>query len=166
MTTVNNINSKQQDYITLDDFVPIAHVKRETIIKRYKDIPGVEKMQDGFRVLKGTRYPFPSGRFNITNAEDRYYVLLRALDEYRYIDSAMLGIYEESFKQMLSKLLAAGLIENNTTGNPFGANSYDITLRGRETIKKKKAETIKGILHAISNALGSFAGSAAASFTQ
>ena len=163
MATINNIINDQQNYITLDDFVPIANVKKNTIIRRYKDIPGIEKTENGYRVLRGTRYPFQSGRFHITNIEDRYYVLLKALDRYKYIDSTMLGIYEESFNQMLSKLLKARLIENNMTGNPFGANSYDITLKGREIIKKKKAEAIRDVMCAISSVAGTFSGSAIAS---
>ena len=132
-------------YISIDKFAERYSVNVKTVQKRYKEIHVVEKHEGEFRVLEGSRYPLPIGRYKIDNAEDKRYALLKAISLFRYVDADMLNIPEQSFNLMVGALLDAGLIIENNIGNTYGANAYDCTPAGDEILRKKRLRAIKEI---------------------
>ena len=52
------MKKKGLSYISFDEFVRNADVKESTIKCRYKEIHGLIKEGNGFKVLSGTRYPY------------------------------------------------------------------------------------------------------------
>lgn len=152
-------------YISLERFADRYNVTVKTVKRRYKEIPGVEKLEEGFRVLEGSRYPFPISKYKINKAEEKRYALLKAISRYQHIDADMLKIPEPSFNLMIHGLLDAGLIAENYTGNTYGANAYDCTEKGDEILKKKKSLAIKKIFETAGDAVeivGRFTGAAVA----
>jgi hypothetical protein len=143
------------EYITFEEFVNNAKVKTQTVIRRYKDIPGIEKTDKGFIVLSGTRYPCDKRVLKGAKThEDKRYYLLKTISEYRYISEKELGLERVQFDKMLDELSKANLIEENNTKNIYGANRYDCTTTGDEALRKKKNATIKYIgelIAAVSN---------------
>lgn len=141
--------------VTIDEFILIAGVKKETVIKNRNDIPGLSYKKGEFSILSGTRYP-AYYKNKIKTMDDRRFLLLRAINEYKYIDYLKLRLYHEQFIEMLRDLLSAGLIRENNMENKYGANAYDITDLGAEVISNKNS--IKRITELIASATGHFAG--------
>ena len=130
----------KKNMISFDEFVAICGLKKSTIQRRYKMIPGIEKVNGEYRVLSGTRYPFNMRRYKIQDARDRRYVLLRAISEYKYISHLELKIENKQFEEILKEFLSAKLIKENGLSNHYGANAYDITSKGLDILGKEKAK--------------------------
>jgi hypothetical protein len=142
-------------YITFEEFVNISKVKENTVIKRYKEIPGIEKTDKGFVVLSGTRYPFDKRMLRgAKNSESKRYYLLKAISEYKYISEKELGLEKIQFNNMLDELLRANLIKENGTNNIYGANRYDCTISGDKVLMEKKNYAIKYISELVANGVG------------
>ncbi|MCR5668351.1 MAG: hypothetical protein K6G05_04785 [Lachnospiraceae bacterium] len=120
----------ERNKVTIEEFLNIANVHKNTVIKRAKEIPGLTYSKGSFDILKGTRYPGDYHRYKLKNSEIRRYVLLKAISEYKYIDHTKLKLYKEQFDNMLKELLDAELIVENGLYNRYGANAYDCTSKG------------------------------------
>ena len=128
-------------YVSLEEFEKISGVKIQTIKKRASEIPGLELKNN--RVLKGTRYPFPIGKYKAKDLLGKRYVLLKAISQNRYVDNISLNLYEEQFEDLISELMNAKLIKKNQLPNHFGANNYDITPQGDEWLSSLKSGRIE-----------------------
>lgn len=145
------MKEKEISYISFEDFVKISGVKESTIIKNYKNIPGITKTEHGFTVVSGTRYPGKIGLYKLNDSSKKRFVLLKMISQYKYINHIDLKIEHEQFKDMLRELLSAELIKPNNLCNNYGANGYDCTMRGDELIKKSDKLAIKELMIIISN---------------
>ena len=154
MTTKN-----KEKYISFEEFVLNVGLKRETIIKNYKKIPGIKKTDSGFIVLSGTRYPCDLHRYKLKTSGEKKYVLLKTISQYKYISHKELRIEKPQFESMLKELLSAQLIRYNGLTNCYGANAYDCTILGDEILAKKKSVAIKEMLKSIAEVAGIFTGS-------
>lgn len=140
---IDEIDGKK--YISLNEFAQLVEKKPKTILRRKKDIPVIEKFGNEWYVLSGTRYPCKVNSFKVKDNYDKRYVLIKAIDNNKYINSKMLQIYPNEFDLMLRDFVNAGLIEENYNGNTYGANGYSCTDKGAEIIKKSKTTVIKVI---------------------
>lgn len=132
-------DEKNKEYIDFDEFVNISGVKKSTIIKKYKKIPGIEKYGKEYRVLSGTRYLFSDiHKYKLNNSYKKRYVLLKAISKFRYISHKELLVEQKQFVQMLNELLSAELIKPNNLSNSYGANAYDCTEMGAKLACEKK----------------------------
>lgn len=149
---------KKNKYIKFEDFVHNAGVAETTIKRNYKQIPGISKEGKVFRVISGTRYPYRLRGAKIDDHGTKKYVLLKAIDNYKYISHKELRIEPKQFENMLRELLSAELIQPNGLCNYYGANAYDSTDKGskliRQTDKKAKSE----LIDTIASAAGTFTG--------
>ncbi len=139
--------------ISIEEFLNIAGVKEKTIIKNKDKIPGLTYVDGKFDIIKGTRYPCDLHRYKMRNSEEKRYVLLKTISEYKYICAQDLRVYEEQFEAFLEEFLAADLIQKNHLGNDFGANGYDCTGKGDEVIMQRKSIAIRKILEFITVAI-------------
>lgn len=149
------------NYISLEEFVKqciINGIKTsaETIKRRYKEIPGIEKESD-YRVLKGTRYPVEK-KFKIKNEKDRRYHFLKAFYCRRYIDAEILGIYQNEFELLIKEMLEVGYIAENDSFNTYGSNKYTITQLGINVMDLGKTKAVVEIGKAIAEITGTFTG--------
>lgn len=111
----------EKNKVSIEEFIKIANVKKETIKKNRNKIPGLTYENGEFDIVKGTRYPGDYHRYKLKNSADRRYLLLKAISEYKYIDHIPLQVYPEQFKELLKELLDAKLIKENHLYNNFGA---------------------------------------------
>ena len=147
-----------EKYISFEEFINNTGFKESTIRKRYKNIPGIKKTPNGFTVLSGTRYPFAMRGYKIKNSNDRRYILLKAISQYKYISHLDIRLESAQFRDMLRELLSAGLIKKNSLYNNYGANAYDCTSKGEEVLKQTQIKSRQEILNMVSTAAGKFAG--------
>ncbi len=105
----------------------------------------VLKIRNHYMILEDARYPFRIKCLNVKNAEDARYYILKAMNEYRYIDNEILGISPSSFDFIVEELISNKLIKKNKSGNTYGLNGYDITGKGSEVFRENKQNTIKEI---------------------
>lgn len=153
-------STKCLHHISLEEFAKKSAVAEATIKKRYKEIPGVTKNGSIYTVLSGTRYPCDKRRIKPKNSNDRRYLLLRTISEYRYISHEHLMLEKKQFDDMLKELLQARLIKKNDLCNSFGANAFDCTAKGDAVLKQHKKEAIREIALLVAEALGTFANAA------
>jgi hypothetical protein len=132
-----------KNYLKIEEFAKMYGVKSETVIRRRNDIPGIEKIDNEWYALEGTRYPLKIKAFKIVSDYDRYYVLLRAIDEHKYISCEMLGIYQNEFDYMITCLLRLKYIYQNDSANSYGANRYTCTYDGTKVLKLEKRKVVK-----------------------
>lgn len=152
---------ENETYIELSEFAEMVKKKPETILKRKNDIPVIKKFGTEWYALTGTRYPCKVKSFKIKCGLDRRYVLLKAIDDYKYVNSKMLGIFPNEFNMMIRDFLNVELIEENYNGNTYGANAYTTTCKGEKIIKKSKTtatKIIKSILKECATLAGCFVG--------
>ncbi len=141
----------------MEDFAHNAGVKVSTVKRRYKDIPGIIKTQEGLKVISGTRYPCDH-RFKPKNSGEKRYVLLKYICEYKYVSHRDLCVEFPQFREMLSDLLSAQLIQPNGLCNEYGANAYDCSPLGDELLQETGKATKQRIINMISEAAGTFTG--------
>lgn len=132
-------------YISLQDFLYISNIKESTFRKNFKKIPGVTYKNRVFKILEGTRYSYNMRRSKPKTTENRMFVLLKAIDETKYINHLMLRSQPSEFRRLLAILLEAGLIERNDSSNIYGANAYSITMKGIKYRKENRRESIRFI---------------------
>ena len=145
-------------YIPFPDFVLNSGVKESTIKKRYREIPGLTKSEDGFTVISGTRYPFDKRNLSIRDSGERRYTLLKAISLYKYISHRELKVEQVQFQAMLGDLISAGLIRTNGLCNAYGANAYDCTPKGDELIRRADNRSKQEFLNMIAETAGTFTG--------
>ena len=155
--TTKNIQ-KPVNYISFEEFVELSGVKEETVKRNYKKIPGVTKNDYGYQVLSGSRYPFDAHRYKLDTYTKKRYVLLKAINHYKYIDHRILKLEKRQFDDMLKELLSASLIKENHLSNAFGANSYDLTAKGEVYMLQTQAKAIKEIVNVVAASAGTFTG--------
>lgn len=149
-------------YITFSEFVNHSGRKENTVKKKIgsgNGIPGIEKRDNTYFVLSGTRYPCDLHRYKLKNSSERRYVLLKTISEYKYISHLDLRIEYRQFQEMLSDLLAAKLIKPNHLFNNYGANAYDCTYKGDNLIKMKTIEAKEELIKLVAETTGTFVGS-------
>lgn len=129
-----------EKYVSLEKFLNVSQVSENTIRKRYKDIPGIKYENGKFEILEGTRFPFNIRHNALKTDENRLLVLLKAIDQRKYIDASILRVYQSDFEELLWTLLMGHLIKPNGSANRYGANAYSITEKGIEYRKKKGRE--------------------------
>ena len=135
----NAINQSASKLMTVDELARISGVTENTVIKNRDRIKGYKQtLTDDYFFTPGTRYPFSLGFHKVETYADKLYVLLKALNNYKYISHEELRLEESQFNSMLNHCLSNGYIEPNHTNNPYGANGYDITNAGSEFYKKLK----------------------------
>lgn len=149
---------KTEKYISFEEFINHTGLKESTIRRMYKNIPGIQKTSNGFAILSGTRYPFNMRGYKIKNSNDRRYILLKAISQYKYISHLDIRLESAQFCDMLRELLSAGLIKKNNLYNNYGANAYDCTLKGEEVLKQTRTKSRQEILNMVSTAAGKFTG--------
>lgn len=82
--------------MTIEELANQAGVKVKQVKKRYKEIPGVTKNEDGsFTILDGTRYPARKPN-RIETMHKKLRAMLLAIDKYKYIDAQALRISNNS----------------------------------------------------------------------
>ena len=143
--------------MTIEQLAKNGKVSTKQVKKRWRDIGGVTKIGGALNIPEGTRYPMRKMR-NIDTHEEKLYALLKAIDTYRYIDEVMLRIPKTSFDILIHELIDAGWIQDNGSGNEFGANRYDSTRLGSKVAREKKKAALKEIVAIISGAAGHLAG--------
>lgn len=134
-----------EKYVSLEDFLNVNQVSKKTVQKRYKDIPGIKYKNGKFEILEGTRFPFNIRHNALKTDGDRLLVLLKAIDQTKYIDASILRVYQKDFEELLRTLLYEGLIRPYDSANHYGANAYKITEKGIEYRKKKKREWVEWV---------------------
>lgn len=144
--------------IPIDQFAEISHVTVNTVKRNYRKIPGITKENGQFRILSGTRYPYPIGKCKIDSSAEKRYILLKAISEYRYVDCYALRIEQPQFINMLRDLIKAGLIEQNNLSNHYGANAYDCTELGAQIAERNKKQAIREMANLVAEVAGHFAG--------
>ncbi len=144
--------------ISIDDFLIIANVKLSTVRKNKEKIPGLKLINGNYDILKGTRYPADFHRYKIKNSEDRRFLLLKAISEFKYVDNFTLHLYQEQFVGLIRDLLTAELIRENHLFNRYGANAYDCTPKGDDLIKSRKTIAVQEITNLVASAAGNFVG--------
>lgn len=153
------MKEKKKEYIEFDDFVSYTGLRKSTVERNYKKIPGIEKKNDKYTVLSGTRYWFSDlHRYKIDDSYQKRYVLLKAISKFRYISHKELRIEKPQFDKMLRDLLSAGLIEQNNLSNSYGANAYDVTDKGAALMHKSDKTAKVELVNIIAEAAGRFTG--------
>lgn len=153
------MKEKKQKYIEFDEFVRNTGLRRSTILRNYKKIPGLEKKNGKYIVLSGTRYWFSDlHKYKIDDSYEKRFVLLKAISKFRYIGHEELRVEKNQFDKMLCDLLSAGLIEPNSLSNYYGANAYDVTAKGAALAHKNDKTAKKELITTIAEAAGTFTG--------
>lgn len=148
------MSDKDIKYITFEEFVNNSGVKESTIKRKYKQIPGITKTDDGFQVISGTRYPCDLHRYKLRDSYEKRYVLLKCISKYKYVTHTNLRLEYDQFVKMLEELLSAQLIEPNNLGNDYGANAYDCSILGDKLLKKNKELAIKEMTSMLTSVAG------------
>ena len=129
-----------EKYVSLEKFLNVSQVSENTIRKRYKDIPGIKYENGKFEILEGTRFPFNIRHNALKTDENRLLVLLKAIDQRKYIDASILRVYQSDFEELLWTLLMGRLIKP-PTARPIVMVPMHIALRKRAlNIEKRKEE--------------------------
>ena len=143
--------SNIKKYISFDEFCFMAGKSKATVIKNYKLIPGIEKHGNEYLVLEGTRYIAPIKHYKIKTNDSKRYAILDCISKERYVDYKMVGLYENSFVDILSDFLSANLIRYNRNSNSYSTNAFDITEEGNKILAKKKNKAMEIINDIIIN---------------
>ena len=62
----------EKNKVSIEEFIKIANVKKETIKKNRNKIPGLTYENGEFDIVKGTRYPGDYQRYKLKNSADNY----------------------------------------------------------------------------------------------
>ncbi len=145
-------------YIDIENFSGLCKISENQIKRRRNEIPGIIQRKGRYYVPYGSRYPFSVKRFKNLDDYKRMAILLLAIFKRKFIDNAMLGLYQEAFDKMIDNLVKMGLIEEQNLGNSYGANAYICTLKGLEIAENQKTEKICRAIKLIAEASGIFFG--------
>lgn len=139
-------------------------VKVETIVKRHKKtaIPGIMIIDNRYRVMEGTRYPYSmSGKKIKASSEKKRFYLFEAISLHRYIDAEMLGVEQREFDRYIEEFLQKRLIQRMNWENQYGANGYITTPRGDQVFTVDKNEQMLELARIMGTAVGTAIGTAA-----
>lgn len=87
----------------ISEFARNNSVSVKTVKRRLDEIRGWVNGENGIVFPPGTRYPMKKS-LKTKDAIDRFYAILKATSQYRYVDHTYLGIGKESFEFMLRQL--------------------------------------------------------------
>ena len=139
-----------KQYISVEEFLEKYNIKESTLKRRYHEIPGITKSNEGYLILSGTRYPCNANAYRkVDNSAKKRYVLLKAISEYKYISHKELKVEHQQFVDMLKDLLSAGLIQPNHLSNQYGANAYDCSMKGDELLNKNPKRAVSELTEII-----------------
>ena len=141
--------------MTLEEFSAECGVSIRQIVKRCEEIGGVENRGGDWIIPDGTRYPARKLK-NLNSAEEKMYGMLKATNDYRYIDHKMLHIPIQSFNLLVDHLIEQGWIQSNGIDNPYGLNRFDITPKGLTVIRHNRRDAISYIARTIAGCAGEF----------
>lgn len=142
--------------MTISELANISEVAERTIRKNITDIKGVNTLEPEITFIPGTRYKYNVRGTKLSTTEKRRLTLLMATSSMRYIDENMLHMSNESFNMMLEESLAFGLIKENGTNNPYGANKYDTTLKYTQFIQANKGKKYEEISRCLAIFMATF----------
>lgn len=134
-----------KEYISLEDFSKICGISIKQIKKRYQEIPGIIYIDNSFKVLIGTKYPYSMRGIKKQSLDknNRKYNILKAVSQSKYIDGKMLGLYDYQFSEYVIELCLEGLIKyNEACPNKYAANSFELTSEGELFLNKIKQNKI------------------------
>lgn len=145
--------------MTISELAAVSHVKEKTVIRNTNKIAGVLTDDNGIVVFPcGSRYPFNLRGNKLDTAGKRRLALLDATYRYQYIDHDMLHMTMESFSTMVNELLRVGYLQENGSGNPYGVNKYDTTIRYEQLRELPKSTQAKRIADDLASIAGHFVG--------
>lgn len=145
-------------YVDVEYFSELCHVAVKQIKRRRNEIPGLIQREGQYYALYGTRYPISVKRYQIRDDYKRVFVLLKAIDQRKYIDHMMLGLYRESFDHIIDALLQQELVQEENLGNSYGANAYICTAKGAELVHEKQYEEVRRKIMLVCEGIGELIG--------
>ena len=137
--------------MTIEEVARNSNVKVKTVKNKIESIKGIT-----VDIIPGTRYPYNLGSTSLKTREDKEVALMTATCRSRYIDNEMLNMEQESFACLISELCTKGLLQENGTNNPYGANAYDVTIDAGSFLRAKKQEKINMIASAVGSIFGAY----------
>ena len=145
--------------MTISEIAAVSHVKEKTVIRNTNKIAGAFTDDNGIAVFpSGSRYPFNLRGNKLDTAGKRRLALLDATYRYQYVDHKMLLMTKESFSTMVSELLRVGYLQENGSGNPYGVNQYDTTIRYEQIRELPRSTQMKRIADDLASIAGHFVG--------
>ena len=144
--------------MTITDLAKYSNINERRIREHFKEIKGFTEDDGEIRFPEGSRYPFDLHRYKLTDINKRRCALLDATCKFMYIDSAMLGLPEESFAAMLEELVRAGFLRYNGSDNKYGANAFDTTIEYEAFKNEKIDKRMKRIEEAVVRAIPAVVG--------
>lgn len=127
--------------MTLSEFAKRSGRSESTIRRNWRKIPGADKVNGEIYFPVGSRYPFDMHRYKSLNTAKRYDIILKATNNKMYIDEDMLNISTNEFDFLLQQLLSKGFLDKYESNNSHGANEYLCTMKYKDEIYDKKADT-------------------------
>lgn len=132
--------------ISVEKFAERYKLKAETIKKNINKIPGASFDDGKYIIPDSARYPYNPGNSKLDTRTKKVYAVLKATDEFRYIDCEMLKMSRDSFDTMVNELVEKRLLQKNGSDDDHGLNSYDLTVEAEQYIEnKKKSQIMKWI---------------------
>jgi len=131
--------------MTIEGFARECDLGVKTIKKNILRIKGVTVTNGEVIIPEGSRYSYNLGNSKLNTRERKLHALLKATNNYRYIDNEMLGISSDSFSTMINELIQAGLLIENGSSNPYGANKYDVSMSYSDYSRKEIMKKLKDI---------------------
>lgn len=129
-------------FVTVEKFAERYDLTPKTIKKNIDKIPGALKNDGKYIIPDSARYPYNLGRSKLDTRTKRVYALLKATDEFRYIDCEMLKISKNSFDTLVNELVEKKIIKKNGSNDQHGLNSYDVTLETEQYFENKNIKQI------------------------
>lgn len=130
------------DIVSVEKFAERYDLTPETIKKNIDKIPGALKNNGKCTIPDSARYPYNLGRLKLDTRTKRVYAILKATDEFRYIDFEMLKISKNSFDTLVNELVEKGFLQKNGSNDQHGLNSYDVTLETEQYFENKNSKQI------------------------
>ena len=147
------------DKSELIEFANRCNKKPATVEKRFRngDIPGIQIINNRFKIMEGTRYPYDMRGKETNNASKKRFYLIDAIFNRKYIDAIMLGVEQQEFNQYIQENMNAGLIMHMDWQNQYGANGFITTSEGDKIFTNQKKEQHKYYAELLGTVLGSAA---------
>ena len=145
--------------MTVSDLAAVSHVKEKAVIRNANRIPGAIAGKKGEAIFPdGSRYPYNLRSNKLDTAGKKRLALLDATYHYMFIDHIMLHMTSASFNTMIAELLQVGYLQENGSGNPYGANRYDTTIRYENIRALSRNAQVKEIAYDVASFAGHFCG--------
>lgn len=130
-----------ENMMTLSEFAKRSGKSESTIRRNWRKIPGADKVNGEIYFPVGSRYPFDMHRYRNLNTAKRYDIILKATNNNMYIDEDMLNVSKNEFDFLLQQLLSKGFLDKYESNNSHGANEYLCTMKYKDEIYDKRADT-------------------------